>query len=139
MPRATSSLYDEVDLNAGPKRRRGHADRRAGGKGLTEILCVDAIHRGVVTHVREIHAGPHDIIETLAGRLENRREIPEDALCLGQNTPLDHRASGRVLGDLSAAVEETTDLDCLGKGPTGGVSSGEVIAVLLMANSFRRR
>jgi hypothetical protein len=26
------------------------ADRRAGGKGLTEILCVDAIHRGVATH-----------------------------------------------------------------------------------------
>src|SRR6478672_9602998 len=115
----SSSLDDEVDLNAGPKRQRGHADRRAGGKGLTEILCVDAIHRDVVTHVREIHTGPHDIIETPAGRLENRREIPEDALCLGQNTPLDHRASGWVLGDLSAEVEETTDFDCLGKRADG--------------------
>src|SRR6185369_6080738 len=93
----TSRPDDEVDLDAGPKRQRGDADRRARGKWLTEILCVDAVHRDVVTHVREIHTGPHDIIETLAGRLENRREIPEDALCLGQNPPLDHRASGRAL------------------------------------------
>jgi len=34
-------LDDEVDLNASPKRQRGHRDRRAGRKGLTEILCVD--------------------------------------------------------------------------------------------------
>jgi hypothetical protein len=39
------------------------------------------------------------------------------------------------LGDLSAEEEETIDLDRLGKRTTGGVSSGEVIAVLLMANS----
>src|ERR1051325_9788806 len=115
----TSSLDDEVDLNAGPKRQRGHADRRAGGKGLTEILRVDAIHRGVVTHVREIHTGPPDVMETLARRRETRREVPEDALCLGQNPPLDHRAGGRVLGDLSTEVKETTDFDCLGKRADG--------------------
>jgi succinate dehydrogenase/fumarate reductase flavoprotein subunit len=67
------------------------------------------------THAREIHTGAHDIIETLAGRLENRREVLEDALRLGHNAPLDHLASGRVLGDLSAEVEETTDFDRLGK------------------------
>ena len=49
------------------------------------------------------------------GRLQNRREVLEDALSLGHNTPLDHLASGRVLGDLPAEVEETTDFDCLGK------------------------
>src|SRR5437764_8623540 len=86
-PAVASSLDDEVDLNAGPKRQRGHRDRRAGGKGRTEILCVDAIQRHEVTHAREIHTGARDIIETLAGRLENRREISEDALCLGHNTP----------------------------------------------------
>src|SRR6266446_7236567 len=111
----TSSLDDEVDLNAGPKRQRGHADRRAGGKGLTEMLCVDAIHRAEVTHVREIHSGARNVIETLARRLENRREIPKDALCLGHNTPLDHLTSGRVLADLPAEVEETTEFDRLGK------------------------
>src|ERR1700688_2991917 len=110
-----SSLDDEVDLNAGPQRQRGHRDRRAGGKGLTEILCVDAIHRDEVTHAREIHAGARNVIETPAGRLENRREIPKDALGLGHNTPLDHLASGRVLADLTAEVEETTDFDRLGK------------------------
>src|SRR6201981_1077307 len=114
-PRVASSLDDELDLNAGPKGQRGRRDRRAGGKGLTEILCVDAIHRGEVTHAREKHTGAHDIIETLAGRLENRREIPEDALCLGQNAPLDHLASSRVLDDLSAEEEETIDFDRLGK------------------------
>jgi len=82
---------------------------------LTEILCVDAIHRGEVTHTREKHTGAHDIIETLAGRLENCREVLEDALRLGHNAPLDHLASGRVLGDLSAEVEETIDLDRLRK------------------------
>src|SRR5271156_642194 len=111
----TSSLDDEVDLNAGPKRQRGHPDRRAGGKGLTEMLCIDAIHRAEVTHVREVHAGARNVIETLAGRLENRREIPEDALCFGHNTSLDHLASGRILADLTAEVEETTDFDGLGK------------------------
>src|SRR5207245_10551068 len=90
-------------------------DRRAGGKGLTELLRVDAIHRDEVTHAREIHAGARNVIETPAGCLENRKEIPEDALCLGRNTPLDHLASGRVLADLTAEVEETTDFDRLGK------------------------
>src|ERR1700733_14488209 len=104
-----SSLDDEVDLNAGPKRQRSHRDRRAGGKGLTEILCVDPIHRDEVTHAREIHAGARNVIETPAGRLEKRREIPKDALCLGHNTPLDHLARDRVLADLTAEIEETTD------------------------------
>src|SRR6202051_3346098 len=79
------------------------------------MLCVDAIHRAEVTHAREIHAGARNVIETLSGRLENRREIPKDALCLGHNTPLDHLASGRVLADLTAEVEESTDFDRLGK------------------------
>src|SRR5438874_6497866 len=114
-PCVASSLDDEVDLNAGPKRQRGHPDRRAGGKGLTEMLCVDAIHRAEVTHVREIHSGARNVIETLAGRLENRREILKDTLCLGHNTPLDHLASGRVLADLAAEVEKTTDFDRLRK------------------------
>src|ERR1700686_4859228 len=110
-----SSLDNEIDLDAGPKRQRGHPDRRAGGKGRTKILCVDTIHRDVVTHVREKHAGARNVIETLAGRLENRREIPKDALRLGRNTPLDHLTSGRVLADLTAEIEETTDFDRLGK------------------------
>src|ERR1700756_4853595 len=50
-----------------------------------------------------------------AGRLENRREVLEDARCLCHNAPLDHLAGGRVLGDLSAEIEETTDFDRLGK------------------------
>ena len=50
------------------------------------MLCVDAIHRDVVTHVREIHTDAHDIIETLADRLENRREILEDSVRLGRNS-----------------------------------------------------
>src|SRR5579863_7632710 len=112
---SASSLYYEVDLNAGPKRQRGYCDRRAGGKGLTEMLCVDAIHRAEVTHAREIHAGSRNVIETPAGRLENRREIPKDTLSLGHNTPLDHIASGRVLADLTADVEETIDCNRLGK------------------------
>src|SRR5580658_2686482 len=116
-PCVASSLDDEVDLNAGPKRQRGHRDRRASGKGLTEILGVDAIHRAEITQAREIHAGARNVIETPAGRLENRREIPQDALCLGRNTPLDHLASGRVLADLTAEVEETTDFDRLRKRP----------------------
>src|SRR5262249_43581852 len=73
------------------------------------------IHRDEVADVREIHAGARDIIETPAGRLENRCEIPKDTLCLGHNTPLDHLASGRVLADLTTEVEETADFDCLGK------------------------
>src|SRR5437660_6353691 len=115
LPCVASSFDDEVDLDAGPERQRSHPDRRAGGKGRTEVLCVDAIHRDEVTHPREKHAGAHGVIEILPGRLENCREIPEDALCLGHNTSLDHLASGRVLGDLSAEVEETTDFDRLGK------------------------
>src|SRR5215471_6998693 len=110
-----SSLDDEVDLNAGPKRQRGHPDRRASGKGLTEMLCVDVIHRAEVTHVRQIHCRARNVIETLARRLEKRREIPKDALCLGHDTPLDHLASGRVLANLTAEVEETPDFDRLGK------------------------
>src|SRR5213075_46741 len=80
-----------------------------------EMLCVDAIHRAEVTHVREIHSGARNVIETLAGRLENRREIPKDTLCLGHNTTLNHLASGRVLADLATEVEEATDFDRLGK------------------------
>src|SRR5947209_1528770 len=111
----SSSLDDEVDLNAGPKRQRGHRDRRAGRERLTEMLCIDTIHRAEVTHASEIHAGGRNVIETATGRLENCREIPEDTLCLGHNTSLDHVASGWVLADLTAEVEETADFDRLGK------------------------
>src|SRR5579859_1332685 len=114
-PCATSSLDDEVDLNAGPKRQRGHRDRRAGRKRLTEIFGVDAVHRGEVTHAREINSGARNMIETPAGCLENRREIAQDTLRLGDNTSLDHPARDRVLADLTADVEETTDFDRLGK------------------------
>ena len=55
------------------------------------------------------------VIETPAGRLENRCEILKDTLCLGHDTSLDHLARGRVLADLTAAVEETTDFNRLGK------------------------
>src|SRR5882724_4404996 len=79
------------------------------------MLCVDAIHRAEVTHAREIHTSARNVIESPSGRLENRREILEDALCLGHNPPLDHLTSGRVLADLAAEVEETTDFDRLGK------------------------
>src|SRR5262245_27759182 len=79
------------------------------------MLCVDLIHRADVTQVREIHSGARNVIETLARRLETRRQFPKVALCLGHNAPLDHLASGRVLADLTAEVEETTDFDRLGK------------------------
>src|SRR6516225_7327828 len=79
------------------------------------MLCVDPIHRSEVTYAREKHPGAHNIIEILAGRLENRRKVLEDALRLGHNTPLDNLAGGRVLADLTAEVEETTDVDSLGK------------------------
>ena len=72
-PCAASGLHNEIDLDARPKWQRGSRDRRAGGKGLTEIFCLDAIHGGEVSHVREKHTGAHDIIKTLAGRLQNRR------------------------------------------------------------------
>ena len=79
------------------------------------MLGVNAIHRHVITHAREIHTSAHDIIETLAGRLENRREILEDALRLGRNTSRHQLASGRVLADLTAEIDETIDFDRLGK------------------------
>src|SRR5438105_12939912 len=110
---AASSLDDEIDLNAGPKRQGGHPDHRTGGKGLTEMLGVNAIQRHVITHVRKIRTSAHDIIETLAGRLENRRELLEDALCLGSDTSRHELARRRVLTDLTAEVEETTDFDRL--------------------------
>src|SRR6185503_17396842 len=79
------------------------------------MLRVDAIHRGEVTHVRQKHTGTHNIIETLASRPENRREILEDALRLCHNAPLDHLASGRVLANMTADVEETIDFDRVGE------------------------
>src|SRR5262245_6530859 len=79
------------------------------------MLGVDAIQRHVITHVRKIHASAHDIIETLAGRLENRREILEDALHLGRDTSRHQLARRRVLTDLAAEIEETIDGDRLGK------------------------
>src|SRR5215472_6821557 len=85
-PCVSSSLDDEIDLNAGPKRQGGHPDHRAGGKGLTEMLGVNAIQRHVITHVRKIHTSAHDFIATLAGRLENCREFLEDALRLASDT-----------------------------------------------------
>src|SRR5205823_13775375 len=87
----------------------------AGRKGRTKILCVDAIHRDVVTHVRGKHAGARNVIETLAGRLENRREILEDALRLGSDTSRHQLARRRVLTDLTAEIDETIDFDRLGK------------------------
>src|ERR1700720_1971761 len=79
------------------------------------MLGVNAIQRHEVAHAREIHTGARDIIETLAGRLENRREILEDALRFGRNTSRHQLARRRVLADLTAEIDETTDFDRLGK------------------------
>src|SRR5437764_9521608 len=79
------------------------------------MLSVNAIQRHVVTHVREKHAGARNVIETLAGRLENRREILEDALRLGSDTSRHQLARRRVLTDLTAEIDETTDFDRLAK------------------------
>src|SRR5262252_9202788 len=106
---------DEVDLDASAERQRGGRDRRAGRKGLTEMLCVDAVHRGEVTHVLEKHTDAHDIIETPAGRLQDSRQVLEDALRFGLDAPLDHLAGRRVLADLPAEEEETVDSDRLGE------------------------
>src|SRR5258706_10897760 len=38
-PCVASSLDDEVDLNAAPKRQRGHPDRGARRKGLTKYFA----------------------------------------------------------------------------------------------------
>src|SRR5712675_3297852 len=76
---------------------------------------VNAIQRHEATPAREIHTGARDIIKTLAGRLENRREILEDALRLGRNTSRHQLARRRVLADLTAEIDETTDFDRLGK------------------------
>src|SRR5262249_37672086 len=82
---------------------------------LTEMLCVDPIHRGEVADVGEIHAGARDVIEAPAGRLENRCEVPKDPLGLGHDAARDDLAGGRVLADLTTEVEEAADFDCLGK------------------------
>src|SRR5215475_3542714 len=109
------SLDDEIYLNAGPKRQGGHPDHSTGGKRLTEMLGVNAIQRHVITHVRKIHTSAHDIIETLAGRLENRREILEDTVRLGRNTSRHQLARRRILADLTAEIDETAGVNGLGK------------------------
>src|SRR5437773_8339860 len=84
-----------------PKRQRSYPDRRAGGRRLAEMLCIDPIHRDEVSHVREKHAGAHDIIKTLAGRLQNRRATTLPVAGSWATCPLKYR--------------ETIDLDRLGK------------------------
>src|SRR5262245_23399753 len=79
------------------------------------MLGVDAIQRHVVTYVRKIHTSSHDIIETLADRLENRREILEDAVRLGRNPSRHQLARRRVLADLTAEIDETAGVNGLGK------------------------
>src|SRR5690349_1162127 len=110
-----SSLDDEVDLNAGPKRKRGHRDHCTSGKWLAEMLAVNAIQCRVITDAREIHTSAHDLVETLAGSLKNCREILEDALGLGRNTSRHQLSRRRVLTDLTAEIDQTTDFDRLGK------------------------
>src|SRR6185437_11640101 len=118
-PGVASRLDDEVDFNVGPKRQRSRPDRRAGREGRTKMFRVDAIHRGVVTQVGEKHAGAGNVIETPAGGFENRRQVLEDPLGLGHDAPLDDLAGGRVLPDLTADVEETTDFDRLAERANG--------------------
>src|SRR5205823_3745028 len=83
--------------------------------GLTKMLCVDAIHRGEVTDVGEIHTDAHDIIETLARGLEYRRQILEDAVRLRRNPSRHHLARRWVLADLTAQIDETARVNGLGK------------------------
>src|SRR5262249_60628962 len=104
-----------VDLSAGRHWQPTRLYRRAAATRLAEMLWRDPLQRDEVAHVRAIPPGARNVIETPAGRLENRCEIPKDTFCLGHNAAFDHLASGRVLADLTAEVEETTDFDCLGK------------------------
>src|SRR5580700_8830021 len=79
------------------------------------MLGVNAIERHEVTDAREKHTDAHDIVETLAGGLENRREILQDALRLGRNTSPHQLARRRVLAHLTAAIDETAGFNGLGK------------------------
>src|SRR5262249_52993042 len=99
-PCVASSLDEEIDLNAGPKWQGGHPNRRRGGKGWHKMLGENAVQRRVTPHIRKIPTSAHDIIEPLAGRLENRREILEDALRLGGDASRHQLARRWVLTDL---------------------------------------
>jgi hypothetical protein len=68
---------------------------------------VNAVQRHAITRVRQIHTSALDIIETLAGCGENRREILEDARRLASDTSRHQLAGRRLLADLPTAIDKT--------------------------------
>jgi DNA-binding transcriptional LysR family regulator len=67
---------------------------------------VDGVHRLEVRHVAEVHADPHDIVESPARRLEDRGDVAKDLRRLRVDPALDELASGRILRHLAAQIEQ---------------------------------
>ena len=64
-----------LDLDKGAGRELRHLDRRPCRRLLTDVLCVDGVHRLEVVEVLEEDGRLHEPVEPAAGLLEDRLEV----------------------------------------------------------------
>jgi hypothetical protein len=88
-PIANSEMGDDLDLDAGALRQRGHLDGRAGGEIGGEVLGIHLVHPGEVRQVRQEHRALDDIGEGQPLVIEDGLDVLQDAVGLRLDVPGD--------------------------------------------------
>ena len=80
-------------------------DGRTGRRSVTDVCCVDLVHRGEVTEILEKDGRLHEPVEAAAGLLEDRAQVLHHLLGLGRD-PVDGRLVSRPKAELAGDEDE---------------------------------
>src|ERR671916_625320 len=119
MSASVGERKDRVDLDLGPERKRGHADRGARGRVALEVRLVRLVDVGEHGDVGDVDAHPHRVRQRRARRLGDDRQVVEAAAGLVADVALDELARSRVDRRLPGAEHEAVRDVGVGVGPGG--------------------
>ena len=74
------------------------------------MTAVDLVHRGEVAHVREEHGRAHHVLESDAGRTQQRAEVLHHLLGLGSDVAVDERTACGIERNLTRHEKQIAGL-----------------------------
>lgn len=122
----TLLLYgDGFDFDEDTHGQALHGEGGAGGAVGVVVLGVDLVHGFEVLHVGQQAGALDDILEGVAGLVEDGLDVLHDLLGLGGDT-LGDRLGGGIDGNLARDVEGVAGLNSLAVGSNGRGGVGSV-------------
>src|SRR5580658_2088679 len=128
--RERSSHRDHINFNQDVFWKARDFDRGAGWRRLLEIVPVDFVHCGKVSHVLEEDGAAQNFLQSAARGLQNGGKVLEDAVSLRADVACDHLLGGGIDGYLSGYEDQALGPNGLRVGADGlrGLSGGDYVA-----------